>query len=91
MKSDRVDWRKSYYEEAEKANALAAKLAGMEAAWMNACKRGDAAVARLAEARQLLDESLEADGGIPDKASPDSLNGRIYRFLTADKGDAAHD
>ena len=51
----------------------------------------DSAQEKLAEARRLLEESLEVDGGIPDKASPDSLNGRIYRFLTADKGDAAHE
>jgi hypothetical protein len=35
---------------------LRSRLAGMEAAWRNACERGDKAAARLAEVEALLQE-----------------------------------
>ena len=39
---------------ADEIECLRSRLAGMEAAWRNACERGDRAVARLAEADALL-------------------------------------
>lgn len=46
-----MDWPDDAIAEIER---LRSRLAGMEAAWRNACERGDKAVARLAEVEALL-------------------------------------
>jgi hypothetical protein len=48
-------------------DALAAERDGFKAAWQNACERGDAAVARLAEAERLAREWLETHTSTTDQ------------------------